>query len=111
MPPTDKRAAINAYKERKSVAGVYALRCAATGEARVGRTLDVDKIWNRLHFSLIGRASPHRELQAAWNARGAEAFAFEVLERLEEEALEFARDAKLKERAEFWRGKLGAAAI
>lgn len=111
MPPLDKRALSAAYKERKSVAGVYALRCAASAEAWVGRALDIDKVWNRLQFSLVGRASPHRDLQAAWNAHGASAFSFEVLERLEEEALTFARDAKLKERLDHWREKLDASAI
>ena len=111
MSTLDKRALSAAYKERKSVAGVYALRCATSSQAWVGRALDVEKVWNRLQFSLVGRASPHRELQAAWNAHGASAFSFEILERLEEEALAFARDAQLKERLEHWREKLGAKAI
>jgi hypothetical protein len=33
------------------------------------------------------------------------------LERLDEEALDFARQSALKERTAFWREKLGAAAI
>ena len=111
MPPIDKRAASAAYKELKSVAGIYAVRCAATGEVWVGQTRDVDKVWNRIHFTLLGRASPHRAMQAAWNVHGDVAFSFEALERLEPEALDFARDAKLKERTAFWRERLSAAAI
>ena len=111
MDRIKRRAAIAAYKERKSVAGIYAIRCAATGEVWVGQTLDVDKVWNRIGFTLRGGASPHRALQGAWKAHGAEAFSFEALERLEDEPLDFARQSKLKERTTFWRARLGAAAI
>ena len=103
-----RRAAIAEYKERKSVAGIYALRCAATGEAWVGETLDVDKIFNRLSTSLRWNGHPRPALQAAWNAHGAETFAFETLERMEEAPSAYARDAALKERRDFWREKLGA---
>ena len=111
MPPIDRRAISAAYKERKSVSGIYALRCADSGEAWVGQTRDVDKVWNRIAFTLRGGASTHRSLQAAWNAHGADAFSFETLERLEEEALDFARDAALKARAAYWRDALEATAI
>jgi hypothetical protein len=106
-----KKAARAAYKERKSVAGVYAVRCAPSGEIWVGQTLDLAKVWNRIAFTLRAGNSPHRALQAAWNAHGAAAFAFEALEPLEDEALDFARQAALNERTAFWRAKLGAAAI
>ncbi len=111
MKDGDRRAARAAYKERKAVAGVYALRCAASGEVWVGQAPDLEKVWNRIAFSLRAGSSPHRALQAAWNAHGAAAFAFEVLERLEEEALDFARQSALKERTAYWREKLAAAAI
>jgi hypothetical protein len=107
----EKRAARAAYKERKSASGVYAVRCAASGEVWVGQTRDLDKVWNRIVFTLRGGASPHRALQAAWNARGEAAFAFEALERLEEEALDFARQSALNGRTAHWRAALAAAAI
>ena len=106
-----RRAARAAYKERKAAAGVYAVRCAPSGEVWVGQTRDLEKIWNRIAFSLRAGGSPNRALQAAWNAHGDAAFAFEALERLEEEALDFARQSALNERAAFWRERLGAAAI
>ena len=111
MERNGKRAARAAYKERKAPAGVYAVRCAASGEVWVGQAPDLDKIWNRIAFTLRGGANRHRALQAAWNAQGAAAFVFEVLERLDEEALDFARQSALKERTAFWRAKLAAAAI
>lgn len=111
MQRIDRRAAIAAYKKRQSVAGIYAVRCSASGEVWVGQTLDLDKVWNRIGFTLRGGASPHRALQAAWKAHGAEAFSFEALERLEDEPLEFARQSQLNECTAVWRAKLGAAGI
>lgn len=111
MTPDRRKAAIAAYKERKSVAGVYALRCAPTGEVWVGATLNLDKIWNRIVFSLSGGADPHRALQLAWTKHGAASFGFEALERLEEEDLPYVRDALLKDRLAHWRDKLGARAM
>ena len=108
---TDRRAVTAAYKERKSVAGVYALRCAGTGQIWVGETLDIDKIWNRLAFSLRAGSHPRRALQAAWTMHGEAAFAFETLERLPEAPSTYARDAALKDRREHWREKLGAAPV
>ena len=111
MERIKRRAAIAAYKERKSVAGIYTVRCAASDEVWVGQTLDIEKVWNRIGFSLRGAANPHRALQVAWNAHGGEAFSFEALERLEEEPLDFVRRARLNERTAHWRAKLGASAI
>lgn len=111
MDKSDRKAALDAYRERKAVAGIYAVRCAATGECWVGATRDIEKIWNRVAFSLRSGASPHRRMQAAWNAQGAASFSFEALERLEAEALEFARDKAMAERAADWRTRLAATGI
>ena len=111
MTKDGRRAAIDAYKERKAVAGIYAVRCRASGETWVGRAADLDKIQNRLWFTLRQGGNPHRALQAAWRAHGAEAFAFEVLERLPEEASDYLRASALKDRLAHWRDALGAAAI
>ncbi|PWC80964.1 hypothetical protein TSH100_28310 [Azospirillum sp. TSH100] len=106
----DRKAAAAAYKERKSVAGVFAVRCASAGAVWAGGAPDLDKIQNRLWFQLKMGTCPHRSLQAAWNAHGAESLAFEVIERLEEE-LAFARAAALKARVAHWAASLAAEAI
>ena len=108
---TDRRAATAAYKERKSVAGVYAMRCAPSGEIWVGETLDIDKIWNRLAFSLRSGSHPRRALQVAWTTHGEATFAFEALERMPEAPSAYARDAALKDRRDVWRQRLGAAPV
>ena len=52
MKREDRKAAIAAYKERKADAGLYVVRCAASGQQWVGGTLDLRTIWNRLSFML-----------------------------------------------------------
>jgi hypothetical protein len=111
MKSDDRKGAIAAYKERKTVAGVYAVRCMATGQFWIGRALDLSAIQNRLWFTLRQGAYPHRSLQEAWKAHGADAFIFAELERLEEEELAYVRDRTLKERLDYWRAELNASAI
>lgn len=106
-----RRAAIAAYKERKSVAGVFAIRCQATAEIWVGQTPDLEKIQNRIWFTLRQGGHRCRSLQAAWTAHGPDSFAFEECERLEEEDVPYIRDALLKERALHWRKQLGAEGV
>lgn len=111
MSTAQRKAAIAAYKERKSVAGIYAIRCRASGQCWVGRSLDLGKIENRLWFTLRQGGNPHRSLQTAWQQHGAENFSLEILEALDEEDLDFVRDAQLKDRLAHWRTTLGAEAI
>lgn len=104
----DRRAIVTAYKERKTVAGIFAVRCMATGNVWVGYAADIDKIFNRLAFSLRNGGWPCPDLQKTWTAHGPEAFVFETLERLPEAPSAYLHDAALKERRNFWRQKLGA---
>lgn len=107
----NRKAALAAYKERKSVAGVFAVRCGAAGAVWVGGAPDLDKIQNRLWFQLKMGGCLHRSLQAAWNTHGAESLAFEIVEPLEDEELAFARAAALKGRVAHWVAALRAEAI
>jgi hypothetical protein len=107
----DKKAAVAAYKERKPAAGIYLLRCASTGRCWAGRAPDLGTIRNRLWFSLRLGSNPHRDLQAAWLAAGADAFTFEPLEQLGDDIPAVAHERVLKERLAYWCEKLGAARI
>ncbi|WP_038365164.1 GIY-YIG nuclease family protein [Bosea sp. UNC402CLCol] len=111
MRSEEKKAAVAAYKERKTAAGIYLLRCEPSGQRWVGRATDLGSIENRLRFTLRHRSHTHRGLQAAWDAHGPEAFRLEELERLDEESLAYVRDRLLKERFGHWLAKLGAEAI
>lgn len=105
----DRKAVVAAYKERKSAYGIYVLRCMATGQVWVGYAADMEKIRNRIAFTLRSAATPHRSLQEACRRHGAEQFAIEELEvRSDEDEPGFARDAWRKARLAYWRGKLDA---
>ena len=106
-----RKAAIAAYKERKTFAGVFVIRCKAAPGTWVGQTPNLEKIQNRIWFSLRQGSHTCRSLQAAWTAHGPENLSFEACEQLEEEETPYIRDALLKERAAYWRAQLGAEAI
>ena len=106
-----RKLAIADYKKRPSVAGIFAVRCRATDEVWVGQALDLEKIQNRIWFSL--RVGNHRnvELQRAWSAHGEASFSLETLERMEDEELAYVRDRLLKERLQHWRMQLNASVV
>jgi hypothetical protein len=98
MKSEDKKAAAAAYKERKIIAGIYAVRCVPTGQRWVGRAPDLSTVQSRLWFTLRQGNNPHRTLQAAWREHGADGFIFEEVERLDEEALAYVRERALRDR-------------
>ena len=111
MAIVDRKAAIAAYKERKIPVGLFAVRCSTTDQVWVGRSRHLDTQQNGLWFSLRHGSGLNRDLQAAWDAHGEAAFAFEELERLPDETLPYGRQAKLKERLAFWKAALDATSI
>ncbi|WJT00806.1 GIY-YIG nuclease family protein [Novosphingobium humi] len=111
MKSSDRRAALATYKERKVQAGIYAVHCAATGQQWIGKAPDLATIRNRLWFTLRQGNNPHRSLQEAWALHGADVFSFEVVEQVEEEALQFGRDRALKGRLDHWIAIRGGAPI
>ncbi len=111
MKTDDRKAAIAAYKKRKSIAGIFAVRCAASGQTWVGHALDLDTIQNRLWFALRQGGHANRELQGAWSAHGESGFSFETLERLKEDELPYVKDTLLRERVLHWRAALNGDAV
>ena len=107
----DRKAAIAAYKERKTIAGIFVLRCAASGEAWVGQAANLETIQNRTWFTLRQGGHPSRSLQAAWNTHGEAGLTFGECERLEDEESSYVRNALLKERMLHWLAELNAEAI
>jgi hypothetical protein len=110
MDRSERKAAVSAYKERKAVAGVYAIRCAATAEQWVGSAPDLSTIWTRRTFGLRQGVEMNQALQSAWNIHGPESFAFKILEEIDLDELTYGRDRALKERIAHWREALGGAA-
>ncbi len=111
MDKQHRKAAMTAYKERKPAHGVYAVICAATGEAWVGCSRNVDTAQNGLWFALRNGGSPYPSLQAAWRLHGQAEFRFEELERLREDFPELNRQDELKRRQSLWRARLQASAL
>ncbi|MBX3577197.1 MAG: GIY-YIG nuclease family protein [Rhizobiaceae bacterium] len=110
MGAADRKAAVAEYKKRKAVAGIYAVRCAATGQVWVGRAPDIETIQTRLWFGLRTDGNQHPAMQKAWNAHGADSFSFEELELVDADDA-YARDSALKDRMEHWRATLKADGI
>jgi hypothetical protein len=109
MDKQSRRQAIRDYKERKAAPGVYAVRCAATGEVWVGGSRNLDAQQNSLWFGLRTGGHVNRAMQAAWTAHGEAAFSFEPLERIEDEDLTpLGRTDVIKARERHWLAALGA---
>ena len=94
---SSRKAAIAAYKERKTIAGIYLIRCKASPETWVGQAPNLEKIQNRIWFSLRQGSHTCESLQAAWTTHGPDSLTFEECERLEEEETRYIRDALLKD--------------
>lgn len=101
-----------AWRERKAPTGIYALRCAPTGQIWVGRSTDLEAAERRLRFALRMKSTPHRTLLAAAREHGEAAFAFEIVERFEDDdcSPDFIR-SRLKSRIRHWQSELAAEAI
>ncbi|TCV71461.1 GIY-YIG nuclease family protein [Neorhizobium sp. S3-V5DH] len=111
MTITDRKAAIAAYKKRKAPAGIYAIRCLATDQQWVGRAADLDKIRNRIWFTLQHGSHGTKSLQAAWNAYSDADFEIRRLEEISEELTGYLEDRTLKGRLIHWAFELGAEAV
>ena len=98
---------IREYKEKKPRPGIFAVRCAPTGESWIGMSRNLDTQKNGIWFQLRADSYVNSELLATWKAHGEEAFSFEELEVIEDDNAQLI-DLLLKERAAHWREKLGA---
>ena len=107
MKQIDRKAAVAAYKEQKTAAGVFAVRCSVDGRVWVMESSHLDTHQNSLWFSLRQGGYPgNPALQQAWKAHGEDAFTFEVLERLPEDTSALLRRSELKAMAGRWRTRL-----
>lgn len=104
-----RKALVRDYRDRKVEAGIYAVRCAASGEVWVGATPDLATRQNGLWFTLRHGSHMDQALQAAWRVHGEPAFSFESVETIDDEALgPLGRASLLKERRKAWMERLDA---
>lgn len=109
MDSQTRKAATAAYKEQKPEVGIFAIRCAASGEVWVGSTTALDKRWNRFEFALRMGSGSTPAIHAAAKAHGAESLRYEVLERFTEKDAETEfQDVWLKSHLAQWQAELGA---
>ena len=107
MDNAKKKELGRAYKERRRSQGVFAVRCSAAGAVWTGSTRNLDTHKNQIWFVLRAGNHTDKALQAAWNAHGDAAFAYEIVEEVTDEN-PLLIDALLKDREKHWRAELGA---
>jgi len=109
MDKQSRREAIRDYKEKKTQAGVYAVRCLATGEVWVAGAANVSNQQTRHWFGLRMGSHMNKAMQAAWAAHGEAGVTFEIVESLDTEELTPLGLADLvKRRERHWLEALGA---
>lgn len=109
MDKQSRREAIRDYKEKKTRSGVYAVRCAASGEVWVAGAANVENQQTRHWFGLRMGSHMNKAMQTAWNVHGEAGLDFEILESIEAEELTPLGLADLvKARERHWLAALGA---
>jgi hypothetical protein len=109
---SSRKAAIQAYKERKAPRGVFAVRCSTTSNVWVDSALDLEAAQNRIWFSLrLGDVHSEKSLVEEFQAHGREAFTYEILEKIDDDTEPMAVKDLLKERKLHWIAQLGARRI
>lgn len=109
MEKSRRRDMVQAYRETKTPFGVFGLRCLPSQELWIGASANLAAQENSVRFSLKMGKHPNRGLQAAIRAHGAEAFAYEILETIEDDKLTpMGRSDLLKRRVAHWVEVLGA---
>lgn len=109
MDKQSRRQLVRDFKERKAPMGVYAVRCAATGEVWVGSTKNLEAQQRSTWFGLRLGSYINKPMAAAWKAHGEASMSFEVLEQVDEPDLTPLGLADLlKARERHWIAALGA---
>jgi hypothetical protein len=82
------------------------------GKVWLGVSRNLDSQQNSIWFSLRHGGSPNREIQAAWKARGEDAFAFDEVEEIDVEELSaYLVNQRLQERLKHWCAELDAGRV
>jgi hypothetical protein len=106
-----RKAALVDFKDRAPDRGVYAVRCLRNGRVWVGASPNLGAAKNGLWFQLRTGVCRDRGLQERWTEAGEEAFAFEVVERLEENVAPMRVSDLLKQGKERHARELGASML
>jgi hypothetical protein len=107
MDKSRRKELLQTYKEQKATPGIVAVRCTATGQSWTLASPNVEQQQKGLWFQFRMGTFPGNSVQSAWNAHGADAFVFEVLEAIKDDNALLV-PVLLKERELHWRKVLGA---
>ena len=101
----DKKALKQNYLQTPRPTGIFVIRNLANGKIFVGKSENLDGIFNRIQFQLKANCHTQKDLQSDWNEFGEENFEFEILEELElREGLDVKKELEFLE--DLWLEKL-----
>ena len=110
LSPTERRARVRDYKDAFPPMGIHAVRNTVTGQVWIGASRNVDGMLNRIRFELKQGSHRNASLMQAWARHGADAFTFEVLDRVKQrDDPAFDYDAELETMLALWQAELGVA--
>jgi hypothetical protein len=84
MDKQERKKLTDAYKARRAVGGVFAVRNSANGKILVQYTTEIQGSRNRFEFSQATGGCAFKPLQEDYNKFGNKVFSFEILEQLEQ---------------------------
>ena len=94
------------YRQAVRPMGVFQIRNLANGKIFVVAGINLEGIINRHKFALRAGAHQNQQLQLDWNSRGAESFAFEILDQLNPAEDRLASRKDLETLEDMWLKKL-----
>lgn len=98
MEKQSRKELIGAYRDRKVIGGVYAIRNTKNGKRLLGAAADLNGFRNRFGFAKQTGSGLSLKLKKDWEAFGPDAFVLETVEELEKKetqtAEEFSDDLK-----------------
>lgn len=109
MKNSSRKEMLNAYKERKIIGGICAIKNTINGKMLLLSVTDLQGYKNRFRFSQVtGGSCLDLRLQKDWKEFGIEAFSLEVLEELEKKDTQTPKEFndELKILKEIWLEKL-----
>jgi hypothetical protein len=106
-----RRQIADEFKERKVPHGIYAIRCAATGNVWVGSSTNLNAVQNSQWFQLRGGLHRSASLQQAWTHHTEQVFAFEVLEQFDDDVSPLLLSDLLRSKKKMWVQNLQAQAL
>jgi hypothetical protein len=109
---SSRKAAIQAYKERRIPRGVFAVRCRVTNGVWVDSAMNLEAAENRTWFGLrLGDVHTDKAIVSDFQTHGREAFTYEILEQIDDDVTPMALKDLLKEKKLHWMAQLGARTI